>query len=389
MKLFSKRKIPEASAVQVGRRAGDAEFSANLFRRSGVEAPLYESLRNSVPVIDAAIGKIVRLAGGVRLVSSDEIIQDELDYFAENIPVGLSGRGVQAFLDGYLDSLLTYGNAVGEILPHEDGNGVMGLYLGDSRDIEVRAGKSPVEPEFFRKTEDGEVKLPKPQFILFSALNPPPNQVYGKSVLSGLPYISSILMRVYECIGQNFDRIGNVRYAVTYKPQDSSDRAYAKERAIQIANEWSEGMQASRNGEVRDFVAVGDVDIKVIGADNQVLSTEIPVRQLLEQIIAKLSIPPFLLGFSWSSTERMSAQQADILTSELEFYRRLLTPVARRIGEAFLRLSGSDGDIKVQWDNINLQDEAELAEARLKNAQAEEIELRNMREKSEMTRPPC
>ena len=109
---------------------------------------------------------------------------------------------------------------------------------------------------------------------------------------------------------------------MTYKPQDSADKAFAKERAEQIANEWSAGMQDSRNGQVRDFVAVGDVDIKVIGAENQMPDIQIPVRQLLEQITAKLGIPPFLLGLNWSSTERMSQQQTDILTSELEYYRR-------------------------------------------------------------------
>ena len=30
----------------------------------------------------------------------------------------------------------------------------------------------------------------------------------------------------------------------------------------------------------------------------------------------------------------------------------------------------------MEWENINLQDETELADARLKNAQAKEIELR-------------
>ena len=84
-------------------------------------------------------------------------------------------------------------------------------------------------------------------------------------------------------------------------------------------------MQAAAEGEIRDFVAVGDVDIRVIGADNQFIATEVPVRQLLEQIVAKLGLPPFLLGLSWSSTERMSSQQSDLLTGELESYRRLLT----------------------------------------------------------------
>ena len=138
-------------------------------------------------------------------------------------------------------------------------------------------------------------------------------------------------------------------------------------------------MAAARCGEIRDFVAVGDVDIKVIGAENQLFDTNVPVRQLLEQLVSKLSIPPFLLGLSWSSTERMSSQQADILTSELEYFRRLLTPVVR----LYLEIQyGLDEPVDVEWDNINLQDEVELAEARLKNAQAKELELKLLKEEA-------
>ena len=95
-------------------------------------------------------------------------------------------------------------------------------------------------------------------------------------------------------------------------------------------------MEAGRDGRVRDFVAVGDVDIKVIGADNQVLDSEVPVRQILEQFVARTGIPPFLLGLSWSSTERMSTQQADMMTSELTAIRRGLEPVVERICELWL-----------------------------------------------------
>ena len=69
-----------------------------------------------------------------------------------------------------------------------------------------------------------------------------------------------------------------MRYAVTYKPSiESGDKAFAQERAMQIAKEWSDGMNATNNGEIRDFVAVGDIDIKVIGAENQVIDTNVPV----------------------------------------------------------------------------------------------------------------
>jgi hypothetical protein len=133
-------------------------------------------------------------------------------------------------------------------------------------------------------------------------------------------------------------------------------------------------MNASQHGQVRDFIAVGDVDIKAIGADNQMIDTEVPVRQILEQLLSKLSIPPFLLGLSWSSTERMSSQQADMLTSELEYYRRMLNPTIKQVCQCYLRSLGSTADVTVEWVNINLQDEVELADARLKNAQALQIE---------------
>ena len=133
-------------------------------------------------------------------------------------------------------------------------------------------------------------------------------------------------------------------------------------------------MQAGRCGSVRDFVAAGDVEIKVIGADNQTLDSEVPVRQILEQMVAKTGIPPFLLGLSWSSTERMSAQQADMMTSEITAIRRSLEPVVERICEFWLKLHGYGSQVSVEWADINLQDEVEEAHALLYRRQAEALE---------------
>lgn len=376
MKLFRKKSEKDSGfAVQSAVR----ENFLQSFLDSGIdccEKELYDKLRVTVPVIDAAIIKIIRLTGGFSVISSDEKFQDRLDDFINNVPVGLTGKSLYTFIDNYLDSIITYGNAVGEIIINKNTGMIDGLYNGNICDIEIKCGNSPVERKYFLKNGRERILIRHPERILFTAMNPATDGM-GRSILRGLPVLSNILLRIYECIGQNYERIGNVRYAVTYKPSaDSGERAYSKERAVQIAKEWADGMNSAKFGQVKDFVAVGDVDIKVIGAENQLFNTEIPVRQLLEQLISKLSIPPFLLGLNWSSTERMSSQQADILTSELEYYRRLLTPVICDIGNAFMRLSGNNSVCHVEWDNINLQDEKELAEARLKNAQALEIESR-------------
>jgi len=372
MKLFRKKQSKSVNSEILSFQRSNEVFSSLPESVEPFETELYDRLRNSVPVIDAAIMKIIRLTGGFHLVSSDVAYQQSLDSFSENVPVGLTGKSLNSFVDNFLDSLITYGSAVGEIVIDSTENKIAGLWNGNISSVRVSSGNNPFDRKYILKDIDGNEKnILHPERILYASLTG------GRPLLRGLPSLSSILLRIYQCIGQNFDRAGNVRYAVTYKPDSNSgDFAYSHERAVQIAEEWAKGMESAKYGQVKDFVTVGDIDIKVIGAENKLFDTNIPVRQLLEQIIAKLSIPPFLLGLNWSSTERMSSQQADILTSELEYYRRLLSPVICDIGNAFLYSLGADASCRIEWDNINLQDESALADARLKNAQAREIELR-------------
>lgn len=367
---FKKNSVAQPVMVQTARTYNTFDNQSSVELN---EKLLYDNIRYCIPLVDAAICKIVRLTGGLIVTCTDERYQTLLDDFIENVPVGANGKSLGTFMDCFLDSLLTYGNAIGEILVDKNTGKFVGLSNGNIADVEIKFGNSPLEKQYFLKGEKEPISMP--QLILFSSINNISGELLGRSILRGLPTLSSILLRIYECIGQNFDRVGNVRYAVTYKPSsDSSEKMFSKERAMQIAKEWADGMNYNQHGQVRDFIAVGDVDIKAIGSDNQVIDTEIPVRQLLEQLLSKLSIPPFLLGLSWSSTERMSSQQADMLTSELEYYRRMLSPTVKQICQAYLRSLGSTANVVVDWVNINLQDEVELADARLKNAQALQIE---------------
>ena len=179
-----------------------------------------------------------------------------------------------------------------------------------------------------------------------------------------------MLLKIFESIKTNWERVGNVRFAVTCKPSDNT--VFTEDSARLIADEWSKAM---RSESVCDFVSVGDVSVKVIGAENQIPDCDVPIKHLLEQIVAKLGLPPFLLGFSWSSTERMSEQQADILTSELEYYRTLLNPIITKVIRTVLRLEGYTDGFAVEWDDINMQDAVQLSNARLNNARAEQIEF--------------
>lgn len=340
--------------------------------RSG-EIALYRSIREAVPILDAAIWKLVRLCGGVQIRCRDSRAQQGLSRFLATVDTGRGQQGIQSFLDQYLDCMITCGQGVGEMVLDPQGKSIAAVLCADPALVEIREGDSPLDFRLCVRENGGEPKeLPWQQLLLFTPFQPEAEHPYGVSMLRSMPFLTGVLLKIYQALGQNWERVGNLRFAVVCKPDENSPLS-AQERGEQVASQWSQAMQSSRQGAVRDFVAVGDVDIKVIGADNQILDSEVPVRQILEQLVAKTGIPPFLLGLSWSSTERMSAQQADLLTSEITAIRRSLEPMLRRICRLWLRLGGYDDQVTIEWEDINLQDIVEEARAQLLHAQAEEI----------------
>ncbi len=375
MKLFKKQRQPPVSVQLRSREPHPFGVLSGYTPAGRGEIKIYRAIREAVPIVDAAILKIIRLTGGFRLQCQNAGLERRLNSFAGNVDAGRGQKGLEAFIEGYLDSMITCGMGIGEIAMR--GREIGAVLWGDPENIYIKEGDTPLDFKICALS-GGEIKpLPHQELLLFTPFNPEADRPCGVSMLRSMPFLADILLKIYNSIGINWDRAGNVRYAVTYKPQgDVLDRACAGERARQIAQEWSSAMQSGKDGSIRDFVAVGDVDIKVIGADNQILDSEAPVRQILEQLLSRTGIPPFMLGLSWSSTERMSAQQADIMTTEITAIRRTLTPVIERICDIWLYLQGEAAEYQVVWDDINLQDQVEEARAGLYIAQTREIQNR-------------
>ena len=376
MKWWKREKEPAAPVVQIrdGTRHPFGMLGEYVPLRNG-EVRLYKAVREAVPVVDAAIYKLIRMAGGVTVTCGDKRAETALKEFLRTVPVGRGQFGINSFLDCYLDSLLTCGRAVGEIVPAVGNRDIAALVCGRVEDIEIKEGQHPLAFSIWGPDETGKMaELPYQELLLFTPLNPETDNPYGVSLLRSLPFLTDILMKIYHAIGVNWERCGNVRFAVTCRGGHGTGAA---ERGRILAEEWSRAM---RDGDtVRDFVAVGDVDIRVIGGDAPILDSQVPVRQVMEQIVAKTGIPPFMLGLSWNSTERMSAQQADMLTTEITAIRRTLTPTVERVCRLWLRMHGFTCGFEVIWDDINLQDQVEEAKAALYREQARKLKMENDR----------
>ena len=93
--------------------------------------------------------------------------------------------------------------------------------------------------------------LPRQELLLFTALNPEPGSPYGVSLLRSMPFLADILLKIYRTIGKNWERAGNVRYAVVCRPGGDgrfapslvsllSDKTEAKNSVISIFNKLLE-----------------------------------------------------------------------------------------------------------------------------------------------------
>ena len=368
-----KKKEGEALAAVCQLRGGSMHpFGAvrSFVPLGGGEEQVYRQMREAIPVLDAAVSKMVRLCGGFEAKCVNRQAQEKLDAFLKSMPCGRGQAGIESFLSGYLDSLLMYGRAVGELVVA--GGKLRAVCWGDVTQLQVQEGDNALDVVLWGFNRNGQMRpLPYQQLLLFSTWHPEPGHPYGVSMFRGMPFLADILLKIYNTIGTNWERAGNVRYSVICKGGEELDGASAQERGRQVAEQWARAMEEGKNGTVRDFVAVGDVQIRVIGGEAPILDSEVPVRQILEQLVAKTGLPPFLLGLSWSSTERMSAQQADLLTSELWALRRAVEPVMRKICRTFLALEGLDDRVEILWEDISLQDIHQQAQADLYRAQAE------------------
>jgi len=156
MKLFSgKSKVIPTAQLRSGERHPFTALDCYV-PLGGGETEVYRSIREAVPVIDAAVMKLVRLAGGFTVECKSNAAQRDVEYFLSNVNVGRGQRGLEAFIAQYLDSMLTFGRAVGEIVT--DGTkDIAAVVCGNIRDVQVREAQARWILNFVRMTQQAEL----------------------------------------------------------------------------------------------------------------------------------------------------------------------------------------------------------------------------------------
>lgn len=411
--VFRKASEPAAQGalIRAGRTLGIWQDAIGGVIARDVNPHLYEALREALPVLDGAINRLVTVDGIIRVRGGNDALVQEIERdLLDNIPVNDAEAGLQAFYSSQGGEVYEQGLGVGEMVMDGRGKELIALRVADSKGVAFsrdesnrllwwyrpparqthgRADGTDTVEAILRNrfpggdvagwlTTNGYVQL-EPARMVYTVLMPEADNPYGTSLLRSMEFVSQILLTIQNATGQTWSRYGDPPMQLTYKVKNravAGDQAALDRRQKVLADDLARVLNAKRMGNSADFVraiaAEDDITIQIIGAKDQVLEIDLPAQHMLEQIVAKTGLPSWMLGFHWSTAERLAKYQSEMVLQEsrTRFERR--RPGLRRIVETFLRGRGhtwKPGDWELWQELPNLQDELQRAQARFLEAQ--------------------
>jgi hypothetical protein len=340
-------------------------------------------LREAIPLIDAAIMRMVDLIGFPDVEAAASLKQN-IDDFLEHLPVNRIQFSAKTWARVHLSNAYTFGRAHAEILLNYAQDDVFGL-------VEVHPATTGMRPTFdgyavnvVQYQYGGGVPITLvPELLLTSVHDLRGDDPNGTSLIASLPFVGEILIKMFRSMGQTWERFGTPNYHVNWEPPDDWNDPTG-EQTTAILSPMQQNLYQSdldrANGRIRHFWTTGKVTCEVLGARGQVLEFETTARKFAEEITSKTGIPPFMLGLSWSTTERMSTSQAKLLTEVIDAGRHLLTPALEQLITLHLKLTNRRGKFTLKWPEVSLMDLVDTARGHWMQQQGDAIKIENMTE---------
>ena len=336
---------------------------------------LYKLLRDNIPPLSRALQTYCALLGDVEIVA-DDTLKEEIEGFLNDVRVGPLMQGFRVLQGVHVRNHLLYGMAAYETVPNNAGNDIYGVLPIDPETLAFKPiDDNPMQVSIWQTQTGNATPVELPADWTTITLNDAETDPYGVSMFRGLPFVGEILLKLEECEQKLWELFGVPSYHVNMQlPEGWSDPDGSKTTALMtpMQTAWAEAQRARRQGNVRDFHTAGEVTISVIGADSQAMDFQVPFRAMMEQIVSATGLPPWMLGFTWSTTERLSDNQADVMTQTIKGLQSELIPAFTGTVQRWLDITGRTGEFELQFCAVNLHDAVAGAQAKLNEANAME-----------------
>ncbi len=381
--------FPERAALAIQTPQGRPSWSTQVgafgnpynFIPSPDDLLLFEQLINTVPIINAALSKTVELIGTAKFEHNDDAVEAELNDWLGRVSVNRIQHGFVNWQNTWMLDHLAYGRAHAEIIPSFDFKDIAAIQELHPRTIVFRPLPDGYGVEIVQwQVGKGELTLLRPETIVNAVYDVRTDNPYGNALLSGLPFMAEILASMATGVGRTWRRFGTPTNVMTYEPPENLNDPDGTITNSIVSNMvgYLENVQRRReNGDIADLGLAGKVTLSVLGAQDATLEFTQAARTITEHIVAKLGLPPMMLGLQWQAGERIGTEQAKLLSARIDAIRRALEPELLYIVQLRQTLAGQPADVTLCWDAPTLTDAIESAQGDLYAAQAEEKEQSN------------
>lgn len=399
-----------ALVTRINDPMGPWSDALGAFEPRKVNPHLYEALREALPILDGAIAALVTLDGILRVEGDNDKLVAEIEDWMQNVPVNDAEKGLQAVYESQGNERYEQGLGVAEWITDKKATDIVGLRVADSKGIHFRRDASglrvyyrpPGEPidngsglgnveALLRGGVTAGTVIDAGQLIgmgykeldrsrlLYTVNQPDADNPYGTSILRSLEFGGQSLLTIQNALARVWSRYGDPPFLVVYKVANRKvvdTPGELDKRRDAIAKNLKAMMDQKNLGNSADLVqAIGKDDefkIDVVGAQGTALEIEMPARHLLEQIVAKVGLPAWMLGLQFSNTQGLAEQQSGMALQGAKTRWERRNPDLTHLVATMLRLRGRTwkrGDWKLVQELPNIQDQLKAAQAGFLRAQ--------------------
>lgn len=372
-----------------------------------VNPHLYEAIREAMGPVDGAINRLTTMDGIIRVEAESDRLQNAIEDFMDNVPVNDMQNSLQTFYSLQSNEMYEQGCTIGEFVLEAGGKGVARLRVADSKGIYFKRADGVLEtwyrpPAKRTGRRDGTDQVERvlrnsyaqavnilsdlpgngyrrldPQALVYAGYNNEADGPYGVSIMRSTEFDARVLLTMKNALHNVWDRFGDPSFAVNLKARNKTSGGDTTEsKRKKLADNLAEVLRIKKSGNSADFVNVigpnDELEIKILGGDGEVLEIETPARFILEQLVAKTGLPPWMLGFHWSTAERLAQRQGELVLQESKTRYTHRRQGLQRIVSADLRgkrHTWKQGDWELVQELPSLQDLLAEAQAGFLNAQ--------------------
>jgi hypothetical protein len=335
----------------------DLKLPAGYGYRRQDRLSLYRFLVENISILNGSIWLWTRLCSApveFNFTGLSESRQAELIGYLDRTLSPLSYQksgGIETIVNLFFRSLFIDGCFAGEVILNRQGNSIGEFYPCDSRFLSFEQGKDGWQ--LFYENETSRIKL-EPGSFYYTGLDSSTFDPRGVSMLNSIGFVAHLEQKLIRDMSQSLERSGYQRVQVQLaKPEKlpgEADKDYV-ERANRYFDDTVDLMKTLKPAD--SAVTWDDVKINTIGPTGGGMASSwyLYHRSLVEDICAGMHLDPFMLGYSFGTTQTWARFKFELMMRQIIAVQEKARSFLKWLLNLEIALRGWSGEVNVLFDN--------------------------------------